>query len=248
MLKLNGKTAVVTGGSRGLGKAIALRLAQDGADLAVVYAGNEAAAGETCEIIRQMGRKAAAYCCDVSDFTQTEQTVAQIIGEFGGIDILVNNAGITRDALTFKMSEEDFDRVININLKGAFHMIRHTYRHFMKKRSGRIINITSVSGIMGNAGQANYSSAKAGLIGLTKTTARELAARNVTCNAIAPGFIETEMTAVLSDKVKEASLAAIPMKRMGSPDDVAALAAFLAGDEAGYITGEVIKIDGGLCM
>lgn len=245
---LNGKTAVVTGGSRGIGKAIALRLAEDGADIAVVYAGNEAAANETCESIRQLGRKAAAFCCDVSDFAQTERLVADITAEFGGIDILVNNAGITRDGLILSMTEEDFDRVVGTNLKGAFNMIKHTYRQFMKKRSGRIINITSVSGIMGNAGQANYSSAKAGMIGLTKTAARELAARNVTCNAIAPGFIDTEMTAVLSDKVKDAAVASIPMKRMGSPRDIANLAAFLAGDEAGYITGEVIRIDGGLCM
>lgn len=245
---LNGKTAVVTGGSRGIGKAIALRLAEDGADIAVVYAGNEAAANETCESIRQLGRKAAAFCCDVSDFAQTERLVADITAEFGGIDILVNNAGITRDGLILSMTEEDFDRVVDTNLKGAFNMIKHTYRQFMKKRSGRIINITSVSGIMGNAGQANYSSAKAGMIGLTKTAARELAARNVTCNAIAPGFIDTEMTAVLSDKVKDAAVASIPMKRMGSPRDIANLAAFLAGDEAGYITGEVIRIDGGLCM
>lgn len=245
---LNGKTAVVTGGSRGIGKAIALRLAEDGADIAVVYAGNEAAANETCESIRQLGRKAAAFCCDVSDFAQTERLVADITAEFGGIDILVNNAGITRDGLILSMTEEDFDRVVDTNLKGAFNMIKHTYRQFMKKRGGRIINITSVSGIMGNAGQANYSSAKAGMIGLTKTAARELAARNVTCNAIAPGFIDTEMTAVLSDKVKDAAVASIPMKRMGSPRDIANLAAFLAGDEAGYITGEVIRIDGGLCM
>lgn len=245
---LNGKTAVVTGGSRGIGKAIALRLAEDGADIVVVYAGNEAAANETCESIRQLGRKAAAFCCDVSDFAQTERLVADITAEFGGIDILVNNAGITRDGLILSMTEEDFDRVVDTNLKGAFNMIKHTYRQFMKKRSGRIINITSVSGIMGNAGQANYSSAKAGMIGLTKTAARELAARNVTCNAIAPGFIDTEMTAVLSDKVKDAAVASIPMKRMGSPRDIANLAAFLAGDEAGYITGEVIRIDGGLCM
>lgn len=245
---LNGKTAVVTGGSRGIGKAIALRLAEDGADIAVVYAGNTAAAEETCESIRQLGRKARAFCCDISDFAKTEQLVADITAEFGGVDILVNNAGITRDGLAVSMSEDDFDRVISTNLKGAFNMIRHTYRQFMRKRAGRIINITSVAGIMGNAGQANYSSAKAGMIGLTKTIARELAARNVTCNAIAPGFIETDMTAVLSDKVKEAGIASVPMKRMGSPRDIANLAAFLAGDEAGYITGEVIRIDGGLCM
>lgn len=245
---LQGKTAVVTGGSRGIGKAIALRLAESGADIAIVYAGNEAAAAETCELIRQQGRKAAAFRCDISDFAQTEKLVADITGEFGGIDILVNNAGIVKDGLLLSMTESDFDQVLDTNLKGAFHMIKHTYRQFMKRRSGRIINISSVSGIMGNAGQANYASAKAGMIGLTKTVARELAGRNVTCNAIAPGFIDTDMTAALPDKVKEAAVAAIPLKRMGTARDIANLAAFLADDEAGYITGEVIKIDGGLCM
>ncbi|TQI67733.1 3-oxoacyl-[acyl-carrier-protein] reductase [Clostridium sp. KNHs216] len=245
---LKGKTAVVTGGSRGIGKAIALRLAQEGADVAILYAGNEAAAQETCSLIGQSGVTAKAYRCDVADDRQTKETVDAILADFGGIDILVNNAGVVRDGLILSMKEEDFDTVVNTNLKGAFHMIKHTYRHFMKKRSGRIINITSVSGVTGNAGQANYSSAKAGLIGLTKSTAKELAARNVTCNAIAPGFIDTDMTAALTDKVREAAVEAIPLKRMGTPGDIAALAAFLAGDEAGYLTGEVIKMDGGLCM
>jgi 3-oxoacyl-(acyl-carrier-protein) reductase len=245
---LKGKTAVVTGGSRGIGKAIALRLAQEGADVAILYAGNEAAAQETCSLIGQSGVTAKAYRCDVADDRQTKETVDAILADFGGIDILVNNAGVVRDGLILSMKEEDFDTVVNTNLKGAFHMIKHTYRHFMKKRSGRIINITSVSGVTGNAGQANYSSAKAGLIGLTKSTAKELAARNVTCNAIAPGFIDTDMTAALADKVREAAVEAIPLKRMGTPGDIAALAAFLAGDEAGYLTGEVIKMDGGLCM
>jgi 3-oxoacyl-[acyl-carrier protein] reductase len=245
---LKGKTAVVTGGSRGIGKAIALKLAQEGADIAILYAGNEAAAQETCSLIGQSGAKAKAYRCDVADDRQTKETVDAILADFGGIDILVNNAGVVRDGLILSMKEEDFDTVIDTNLKGAFHMIKHTYRHFMKKRSGRIINITSVSGVTGNAGQANYSSAKAGLIGLTKSTAKELAGRNVTCNAIAPGFIDTDMTAALADKVREAAIEAIPLKRMGTPGDIAALAAFLAGDEAGYLTGEVIKMDGGLCM
>ena len=245
---LTGKTAVVTGGSRGIGKAIALKMAREGANVAVLYAGNEAAAQETCSLIEQCGVKAKAYRCDVVDDRQTKETVDAILADLGGIDILVNNAGVVRDGLILSMKEEDFDTVINTNLKGAFHMIKHTYRHFMKKRSGRIINITSVSGVTGNAGQANYSSAKAGLIGLTKSTAKELAARNVTCNAIAPGFIDTDMTAALPEKVKATAVEAIPLKRMGSPADIANLAAFLAGDEAGYITGEVIKIDGGLCM
>jgi len=245
---LTEKTAVITGGSRGIGKAIALKMAECGANIVIVYAGNTAAAEETCEQIKSLGVKAKAYQCNVSDFTQTEQTVHSIISEFGGVDILVNNAGIVKDGLMLSMKEEDFDAVLDTNLKGAFHMIKHTYRQFMKRRSGRIINITSVSGITGNAGQTNYSSAKAGMIGLTKSVAKELAGRNITCNAIAPGFIDTDMTTGLSDQLKQAAVTAIPMKRMGTPRDIANLAAFLAGDEAGYITGEVIKIDGGLCM
>nr|WP_319489678.1 3-oxoacyl-[acyl-carrier-protein] reductase [uncultured Caproiciproducens sp.] len=245
---LKGKTAVVTGGSRGIGKAIALKMAENGADVAIVYAGNEAAAQETCGLIEQCGVKGKAYRCDVSDDAQTKELIDAILNDFGGIDILVNNAGITRDGLILSMKEEDFDTVLDTNLKGAFHMIKHSYRNFMKKRSGRIINISSISGITGNIGQANYSAAKAGLIGLTKSTAKELAGRNVTCNAIAPGFIDTDMTAALPEKVKESVVAAIPLKRRGSPADIASLAVFLAGDEAGYITGEVIKIDGGLCM
>lgn len=243
---LKNKVAVVTGGSRGIGKAIALKMAENGADIAIVYAGNEQAANETCDQITQYSVKAKAYCCDVSDFEATKELTAQIIADFGGIDILVNNAGIVRDGLILSMKEQDFDAVINTNLKGAFHMIKHCYSHFMKKRSGKIINISSVSGMMGNAGQANYASAKAGLIGLTKTVAKELAGRGVNCNAIAPGFIATEMTDKLSDKVKEGAVAAIPLKRMGSPEDVANLAVFLASEQSNYITGEVIKVDGGL--
>ncbi|MDP4109204.1 MAG: 3-oxoacyl-ACP reductase FabG, partial [Bacillota bacterium] len=179
---------------------------------------------------------------------KSKGTIKKIIEDFGGIDILVNNAGITKDRLILQMTEQDFDTVLNVGLKGAFNMIKHTYGHFMKKRSGRIINISSVAGIMGNAGQANYSSAKAGLIGLTKTTAKELASRDITCNAIAPGFIETDMTDALSGAVKDQAVNQIPLKRMGTPEEVAALAVFLASDNARYITGEVIKIDGGLCI
>ena len=243
---LKGKTAVITGGSRGIGKAIALKMAEQGADIAIIYTGNTEAAAETCNLIRELGVKAKEYRCDVSVFNDTKAVVDLIMQEFGGIDILVNNAGIVKDGLILSMKEEDFDAVLDTNLKGSFNMIKHIYPILMKKRSGRIINITSVSGLMGNVGQANYASAKAGLVGLTKTVARELAGRNVTCNAIAPGFIETDMTAKLSDKVKEAALGQIPMKRMGSPEDIANLAAFLAEDNAGYITGEIIKIDGGL--
>ena len=245
---LTNQTAVITGGSRGIGRAIALKMAESGANVAIVYAGNEEAANETCALAAEHGVTAKAYRCDVSDFDATKDTVAQILADFGQINILVNNAGITRDGLLLSMKEADFDAVIDTNLKGAFHMIKHCYSHFMKRRSGRIINISSVSGLMGNAGQGNYSSAKAGLVGLTKSVAKELASRNVTCNAIAPGFIETDMTAKLSDKVKDGASAAIPLKHMGKPEDIANLAVFLAGDGASYITGEVIRVDGGLGM
>lgn len=245
---LKGKTALITGASRGIGRAIALNMAKNGADVAIVYAGNEAAAKETCALAQVHGVKARIFRCDVAGFEQTKALVSEVVDAFGGVDILVNNAGIVRDGLVLSMKEADFDSVIDTNLKGAFNMIKHTYGHFMKKRAGRIINISSVAGIMGNAGQANYSSAKAGMIGLTKSVAKELAGRGVTCNAIAPGFIETDMTDMLAEKVKEGALNAIPMKRMGTPDDVANLAVFLAGDGAGYITGEIIKVDGGLCI
>lgn len=245
---LKGKTALITGASRGIGRQIALSMAENGANVAVVFCGNEEAAEKTVSDARQFGVKAEKYCCDVSDFEKTKQLVQQVLSDFGGIDILVNNAGIVRDELVFTMKEDDFDTVISTNLKGAFNLIKHTYTHFIKKRSGRIINISSISGLSGNAGQANYSSAKAGVIGLTKSVAKELAGRGITCNAIAPGFIETDMTNALSDKIKESVENAIPMKRMGAPRDIAEMAVFLSSDKAGYITGEVIKIDGGLYM
>lgn len=245
---LKDKVALITGGSRGIGRAIALEFAKNGANVAVIYAGNADSADETCKEAEKSGVKALCYKCDVSDFEQCGNTVKQIIADFGGLDILVNNAGITRDKLIMQMKEEDFDKVIDINLKGAFNTIKHTYMHFIKKRQGRIINISSVSGIMGNAGQANYSASKAGLLGLTKSAAKELAARNVTCNAIAPGFIKTDMTDAMPDSVKDNTVNFIPLKRMGTPEEVAKLAAFLASDAAAYITGEIIKIDGGLCM
>ena len=245
---LEGKTAVITGASRGIGRAIALKMAESGASVAVIYMGREQAAKEVCGKAREFGVKAECYQCDVSDYDKSKETIEQIISDFGGIDILVNNAGITIDKLVLNMSSDDFEKVIDINLKGAFFMTKQVYGHLAKKRAGTIINIASVAGIMGNAGQANYSSAKAGMIGLTKTVAKELASRNVTCNAIAPGFIETEMTESLSEKIKEQAISAIPMKKMGSPEDVANLSVFLASDLSRYITGEVIKIDGGLCI
>ncbi|MCI9272372.1 MAG: 3-oxoacyl-[acyl-carrier-protein] reductase [Clostridiales bacterium] len=245
---LQGKTALVTGASRGIGRAIALELAHQGADVAIVYAGNEQKARETQAQIQAMGRKAEIYCCNVADFDATKQLVDGVLEDFGGIDILVNNAGIVKDGMVLSMKEADFNQVIDTNLKGAFHMIKHTYSHFMRKRAGRIINITSVIGLSGNAGQANYASSKAGLIGLTKSVAKELGARGVTCNAVAPGYIATEMTDALSDKIKDAMKAAIPMRKPGDPEDVAKAVAFLASDSARYITGEVLRVDGGLAM
>ena len=216
--------------------------------MAVIYAGNEQAAKDTCAEIEALGVSSLCIRCDVSDSMQCAQAVAQTVEAFGGIDILVNNAGITRDGLLMSMKEEDFQKVISTNLNGAFYMIKHSCRQFIKRRSGRIINISSISGVMGNAGQANYAAAKAGLIGLTKTTAKELAGRNITCNAVAPGFIQTDMTAVLSDKVKAAISEQIPLGRMGNVQDIAAAVSFLASQEAGYITGQVLRIDGGLNM
>lgn len=246
MMNLTGKTAMITGASSGIGRETALKLASLGADIAVVYIGPADPAQEVVMKIEEMGRKAVAYECDVSDAEQAKQTVKTAIKEFGGIDILVNNAGITRDGLALSMKEEDWDAVLNVNLKGAFNMIKACYSGFIRRRSGRIINISSVAGIMGNAGQANYSASKAGLIGLTKSIARELAERNINCNAIAPGFIQTGMTADITEK--NPLLLGVPKKRMGKPEDIANAVAFLASDEAEYITGEVLRVDGGLAM
>ena len=196
----------------------------------------------------QYGTKVEQYFCDVSDFEASQKVVEQVIEEFGGIDFLINNAGITRDKLILNMEEKDFDAVIGVNLKGTFNMIKHTYKHFMKKRFGRIVSTSSIVGLNGNAGQANYSASKAGIIGLTKSVAKELAGRGVTANAVAPGYIGTDMTNVLSDKVKDAMKAQIPAKRIGTPEDVANVVAFLCSDEASYVTGEVIRVDGGLAM
>ncbi len=241
---LTGKTAVITGGSRGIGAAIALKFASLGADIALIYAGNEAAAAEVCLAAEKRGVRARGFRCDVADFEASKASVNEIKAFFGAIDILVNNAGITRDGLVAVMKEGDFDEVIDVNLKGAFNMIRHCAPIFIRAKGGKIINISSVSGLMGNAGQANYSASKAGLIGLTKSVAKELAARNITCNALAPGFIETDMTKAFGSD--NPLVAAIPLKRMGRPEEVAEAAAFLAMSD--YITGEVIRVDGGLAM
>lgn len=245
---LKGKTAIVTGASRGIGRAIALAMAAQGANIALVYAGNEPAAEEALSLIRAQGVRAQAYRCDVADFSATKDTVAQTLNDFGGADILVNNAGITRDALLLTMKETDFDAVVDTSLKGAFNMLRHVAPHFIKRRAGRVLNLSSVSGLMGNAGQANYSAAKAGIIGLTKAAAKELAPRGITCNAIAPGLIQTDMTAAMPETARAALLGAIPLRRAGTAEEVAALAVFLCGPLAGYITGEVIRVDGGLAM
>lgn len=244
---LKGKTALVTGASRGIGRAIAIEYAMQGANVAIVYAGNEAAAQETCTVCMEQGVKAEIYKCNVADFEEVKATVAAVKQEFGTIDILVNNAGITKDGLLAMMKESDFDSVIDTNLKGAFNMIRNCCPIFIRNRGGKIINISSVSGIMGNAGQVNYSASKAGLIGLTKSVARELAARNITCNAIAPGFIGTDMTQGIATE-DNPLVASIPLGRIGKPEEVAKTAAFLAGEGASYITGEVIRVDGGMAM
>ena len=245
-MSLKGKVALVTGGSRGIGRAVVLELARRGADAAVIYAGNREKAEETAAEAAALGVRAQIYQCDVADFQQVKDTVAQVKKDLGGVDILVNNAGITKDGLLAMMSEDAFDAVVDTNLKGAFHFIRHCTPIFIRNRGGAIINVSSVSGLMGNAGQANYASSKAGLIGLTKSVARELAGRGVRCNAVAPGFIATDMTRDVTENNPLAE--SIPLGRVGQPEDVARLVAFLASDDAGYITGEVIRVDGGLAM
>lgn len=245
---LKGKTAVVTGASRGIGRAIALRLAKEGAVVAINYNGSKDKAEEVRREIQQNGGRAEIYQCNVSDFGACEQFLKKVTEEFGGIHILVNNAGIIKDGLLMKMEEADFDAVLDTNLKGTFNCTRFVARQMIKQRGGRIINLSSVSGVMGNAGQANYSASKAGVIGLTKATARELASRGVTVNAIAPGFIHTEMTVGLPEKVKEGVSAQIPMGHFGDPEDIAEAVAFLASDSARYVTGQVLCVDGGMAM
>lgn len=245
---LEQKVAVVTGASRGIGRAIAEKLAEEGVFVVINYRGNEEQAKQVQQTIKEQGGNAEIYGCDVSDFSACEVFFKDVIETYGRLDILVNNAGITRDGLLMKMTESDYDAVLQTNLKGTFNGIRFASRQMLRQKEGRIINISSVSGILGNAGQANYSASKAGVIGLTKSAARELASRGITVNAVAPGFIKTEMTEVLSEQVQDHAKSQIPLGSFGNPEDVAEAVWFLASDKAGYITGQVLNVDGGMAM
>ena len=247
-MSLTGKTAIVTGGSRGIGRAVCLELARRGCNIVLSFAGNTAAADQTVSDCQALGVQALAVQGNVADADAVKALFDAALEKFGAIDILVNNAGITRDNLLMLLKEEDFDAVVDTNLKGAFLCMKAAVRPMMKQRHGRIISLSSVVGLRGNAGQVNYAASKAGVIGMTKSLAKELAGRNITVNAVAPGFIDTDMTAVLPDKAKEAILSSIPMARLGAAEDVASAVAFLASDEAGYITGQVLAVDGGMSM
>lgn len=242
------KVALVTGGSRGIGRAIAHQLATDGYDVAIVYAGSADRAEVVVSELRELGATSKAYRCDVSASDEVDACIKEVIADFGSVWALVNNAGITRDGLLMRMKDEDFDRVMEVNLKGAFNTIRALSRPFMRQKGGRIVNLSSVVGIMGNAGQVNYAASKAGLIGLTKSVARELAARNVTCNAVAPGFVNTDMTAVLPDETRAGYERQIPLGRLCDPEDIAAAVSYLASDAASLVTGVVLPVDGGMSM
>ena len=247
-MSLTGKTAIVTGGSRGIGKAVCLELARRGCNIVLSFAGNTAAADQTVAECQALGVQALAVQGNVADADAVKALFDAALKQFGAVDILVNNAGITRDNLLMLLKEEDFDAVVDTNLKGTFLCMKAAVRPMMKQRHGRIISLSSVVGLHGNAGQVNYAASKAGVIGMTKSLAKELAGRNITVNAVAPGFIDTDMTAVLPDKAKEAILSSIPMARLGAAEDVASAVAFLASDEAGYITGQVLAVDGGMSM
>lgn len=248
MLNLKNKIAVITGGSRGIGKEIAKKLAYNGANIVINYTSKEEEALKTKEDIENLGAKCIVIKCDVSKSEEVNEMIDKTIKEFGRVDILVNNAGITKDSLLMKMREEDFDKVIDINLKGVFNCTKAVTRPMMKNKYGKIINISSVVGIIGNAGQGNYCASKAGVIGFTKSTARELASRNININAVAPGFIDTDMTKILSDDIKNSMLSTIPKREFGKPEDVANAVVFLASDMSSYITGQVINVDGGMVM
>ena len=245
---LEGKVALVTGASRGIGREIALTQAEYWADVILNYNGSEEKAAQVKAEIEKLGRRAKMVQCSVADYEASGKMISDMLAVFGHIDILINNAGITKDNLMIKMSEDDFDAVIDTNLKGTFNTIKHMYRAFLKQRAGRIINLSSVSGVLGNAGQANYAASKAGVIGLTKSMAKELASRNITVNAVAPGYIDTDMTQAMGDGAKEAIIAQIPLKRAGQTKDIAEMVAFLASDKASYITGQIISVDGGMAI
>ena len=247
-MNLDGKIAVITGGSRGIGKAIAMKLARLGANIVVNYTSSANQAEEVVESIKNMGREAIAIKANVANFEEVQNFIAQAEEKFGKIDILINNAGVTKDKLLIKMNEDDWDKVIEVNLKGTYNCTKAVSRKMMKQRSGKIVNVASVVGINGNAGQSNYAASKAGIIGFTKSIAKELGVRGINVNAVAPGFIQTNMTDVLSDEVKDQIMSQIPMKKLGTPEDVANTIAFLCSDEAKYITGQVINIDGGMVM
>lgn len=247
-MRLEGKTAIVTGASRGIGREIALVLAKEGANIIVNYSGSKEKAEDVARLITDMGREAVAYQCDVANADAVQQMAKDAIARFGRIDILINNAGITRDNLIMRMKEDEWDDVIDTNLKGVFLCTKAVTRQMMKQRSGRIINIASIVGVIGNPGQANYVAAKAGVIGLTKSAARELASRHITVNAIAPGFITTDMTDELSEDIKKEMLQQIPLAKFGEAKHIAKTALFLASDDAGYITGQTIRVDGGMAM
>ena len=248
MINLTGQVAVVTGGSRGIGKEIAKKLASFGADVVINYTSKEDEALKTKNEIESMGVKCTSIKCDVSKFDEVNQMIDSVVSEFGKIDILVNNAGITKDGLLMRMKEEDFDSVINVNLKGVFNCLKAITPVMVKQKEGKIINLSSVVGLVGNAGQVNYAASKAGVIGMTKSLAKEIGSRGITVNAVAPGFIETDMTDVLGDRFKEEAKKSIPLKRLGKAEDVAEVVAFLASDSANYITGQVIHVDGGMVM
>lgn len=245
-MNLKGKVALVTGAGRGIGKAIALKLAKCGADVVVNYNGSADKAAQVVEEIKELGVKAIAYKANIADFEETQTMMKDIVAQFGRIDILINNAGITKDNLILRMKESEFDDVININLKGTFNCLKHASKIMLKQKYGRIVNISSISGVNGTVGQVNYSASKAGVVGMTKTLAKELGSKGITVNAIAPGFICTEMTEVLKDDYKEKILEGIPVKRLGQTEDIANAVAFLVSDEASYITGQTIMVDGGL--
>jgi len=247
MARLDGKTALVTGAGRGIGRATAIRLAADGANIAINFKGNTAAAEETKRAVESAGSRGALIQGDVSVDAEAERVVKEALAFGGGrLDILVNNAGITRDNLLLRMSAEEWDAVLDLNLRGAFLITKAAMRPMMKQRAGRVVNVSSIAGVMGNAGQANYSAAKAGLIAFTKTVAREMASRNITANAVAPGFVPTDLTSIVPQDVQDAMLKQIPLARFGTAEDVANAIAFLASDEAAYITGQVLVVDGGM--